>query len=256
MKARSLGRLALLELWLPVVLFVWWWIGSAHSASPFYPPLRTIMGHFVATWFGRGFLTDVLPSLANLGAGLAIALTAGVTVGLLLAISPLAGAIADPFVQFFRAIPSLALLPPLFVLLGTGVSGKIAAIAFGALWPILLNTLDGITAIDPSIRMTALSYRLPSTLVIGYVLMPGALPQIAAGIRTSLSIGVILMVGSEMFAATRGLGHFVIVAQQTFAIADLWSGILLLGIVGYLLNLGYGLIERRLLRWLPPLVGM
>lgn len=256
MRARSLGRLLVWELWLPVALVAWWWIGSANSTSPFYPPLATISERFAKTWFGSGFVTDVVPSLTNLAAGLSIAVVLGIGVGLLLALNPLAGAIADPFVQFFRAIPSLALLPPLFVLLGTGVTGKVVAIAFGTLWPVLLNTLDGITSIDPSVRLAARSYRIRTPLLVSSVLIPGALPQIAVGVRTSLSIGVILMVGSEMFAATEGLGHFVIVAQQTFAIADMWSGILVLGIIGYLLNLGYGLLERRLLRWRPPTTGM
>lgn len=256
MRARSLSRLLVWELWLPVVLLAWWWIGSADSTSPFYPPLSAITESFTRTWFGSGFATDIVPSLSNLVVALSIAVVLGVGVGLLLALNPLAGAIADPFVQFFRAIPSLALLPPLFVLLGTGVTGKIVAIAFGAVWPILLNTLDGIISIDPSVRLAARSYRIQTPLLISSVLIPGALPQIAIGVRTSLSIGVILMVGSEMFASTEGLGHFVIVAQQTFAIADMWSGILVLGIIGYLLNLGYGLIERRLLRWRPPATGM
>lgn len=255
-RARSLGRLVLWELWLPAALITWWLIGSASSDSPFYPPLSEILGHFRDTWFGHGFVADAVPSLRNLAIGLAVALVVGVGVGLLLALSALAEAIADPFIHFARAIPSLAILPALFVILGFGPDGKILAIAFGSVWPILLNTLDGIHAIDPELRRTAHSYRVPTRLQIVTLLLPGAVPQIAVGIRTSLSIGVILMVGSEMFAATEGLGHFVIVSQQTFAIADMWSGILLLGCIGYLLNLGYGLLERRLLRWQPPTTGI
>jgi ABC-type nitrate/sulfonate/bicarbonate transport system permease component len=255
--ARPLGWLRALvrELWLPAALITWWALGSAHSHSPYYPPLSQIWDHFRHTWFGPGFRADAVPSLRNLAIGLAIAVVLGVAVGLCLALSPLLGAIADPFVQFARAIPSLAVLPALFVILGFGASGKVVAIAFGAIWPVLLNTLDGIHSIDPQLRITARSYRLPTHLVITKVLLPGAFPQIAVGIRTSLSIGVILMVGSEMFAATSGLGHFVIVSQQTFASADMWSGILFLGCIGYVLNLGYGLVERRMLRSRPPLSG-
>ncbi len=171
--------------------------------------------------------------------------------GLLLALFPLAADIADPFLQFFRAIPALAVLPALFIVFGTGSTGNVAAIAFGAVWPILLNTLDGIRSIDPSIRLVARSYRIRTPLLVTQVLLPGAMPQITVGIRTSLAIGVVIMVGSEMYVSTAGIGHFVIVAQQTFAIADMWSGILLLGIIGYVLNLGYGVIERWLLRWQP-----
>lgn len=251
MTARSFLRSALVELWLPVLIVLAWYIGSETSKSVFFPPLSKIMASFTTTWFGPGFATDVVPSLSNLAAGLGIALVVGVLAGLTLALSPYLAAVADPFLQFFRAIPALAVLPALFIVFGTGAEGKVVAIAFGALWPILLNTLDGIRSIDPSIRLVSRSYRLSRPLLIFQVLLPGALPQITVGIRTSLAIGVVMMVGSEMYVSTAGIGHFVILAQQTFALANMWSGILLLGIIGYLLNVGYGFIERFLLRWQP-----
>ena len=244
-------RIAALELWLPVVIVAIWWFGSASSASVFFPPLSKILASFAETWFGPGFAQDVIPSLANLAAGIAIALVVGIALGLILALFPTAGEIADPFLQFFRSIPALAVLPAVAILWGIGPSGKIAAIAFGAVWPVLLNTLDGVRSIDPSIRLVARSYRISRPLLVSRVLLPGALPQITVGVRTSLAIGVVLMVGSEMYASVAGIGHFVILAQQTFAIADMWSGILLLGIIGYLLNVGYSGIERYLLRWQP-----
>jgi len=249
-KVRML-RHAALELWLPLVVVVAWFFASASSTSVFFPPLSKILGAFAETWFGEGFVRDIVPSLSNLFAGLAIALVIGITAGLLLALFPTAGQVADPFLQFFRSIPALAVLPALFILWGIGPSGKIVAIAFGALWPILLNTLDGVRSIHPSIRLVARSYRITGALLVFRVLLPGALPQITVGIRTSLAIAVVMMVGSEMYVSTAGIGHFVILAQQTFAITDMWSGILLLGIVGYVLNLGYGLIEHFLLRWQP-----
>lgn len=251
MRALSGIRLVVWELWLPVALVVAWYLGSASSQSPYFPPLSRIWDAFERNWFGPGFGHDVIPSLTNLALGLMVALVVGVGAGLLLALFPLAAEIADPFLQFFRAIPALAVLPALFIVFGTGSSGNVAAIAFGAVWPILLNTLDGIRSIDPSIRLVARSYRIRTPLLVRQVLLPGAMPQITVGIRTSLAIGVVIMVGSEMYVSTAGIGHFVIVAQQTFAIADMWSGILLLGMIGYLLNVGYGLIERWLLRWQP-----
>lgn len=251
MRTSSISRLLLLELWLPVLLVAAWFVGSASSKSPFFPSLSRILTSFVDTWFGPGLVEDVVPSLSNLAVGLIVAVVVGITAGLVLALFPFAAEVADPFLQFFRAIPALAVLPALFILSGTGPSGKMAAIAFGAVWPVLLNTLDGIRSIDPSIKLVARSYRISSALLIFRVLLPGALPQITVGIRTSLAIGVVLMVGSEMYVSTSGIGHFVILAQQTFATADMWAGILLLGIIGYLINLGYGVIERFLLRWQP-----
>jgi ABC-type nitrate/sulfonate/bicarbonate transport system permease component len=81
------------------------------------------------------------------------------------------------------------------------------------------------------------------------VMLPAASPQIFAGMRTSLSLALILMVISEMVASTNGIGYFVLQSQRTFAIPEMWSGILLLGILGYVLNGAFVLIERRVLRW-------
>jgi ABC-type nitrate/sulfonate/bicarbonate transport system permease component len=81
------------------------------------------------------------------------------------------------------------------------------------------------------------------------VTLPAASPQIFAGMRLSLSLALILMVISEMVASTNGIGYFVLQSQRAFAIPEMWSGILLLGILGYVLNAAFTLVERRVLRW-------
>jgi ABC-type nitrate/sulfonate/bicarbonate transport system permease component len=83
------------------------------------------------------------------------------------------------------------------------------------------------------------------------VRLPAAAPQILAGARTSLSIAVVLVVVSEISGATRGIGFFVLAAQRNYAITNMWTGMLVLGIVGYLLNLIFRVIEARLLHWHP-----
>jgi ABC-type nitrate/sulfonate/bicarbonate transport system permease component len=81
------------------------------------------------------------------------------------------------------------------------------------------------------------------------VILPAALPQVFAGLRISLSIAIIVMVVSEMVASTDGIGFFILESQSSFAIPEMWSGILLLGLLGYALNYGFTLVERRVLRW-------
>jgi ABC-type nitrate/sulfonate/bicarbonate transport system permease component len=119
-------RLLAWELWLPILIVVVWYFGSESSKSPYFPPLSRIWKAFVDNWFGPGFAHDVVPSLTNLAFGLAVALVVGVGAGLLLALFPLAADIADPFLQFFRAIPALAVLPALFIVFGTGSTGNVA----------------------------------------------------------------------------------------------------------------------------------
>jgi ABC-type nitrate/sulfonate/bicarbonate transport system permease component len=152
-------------------------------------------------------------------------------------------------VEFLRAIPPPALLPIAIVVLGVGNSMKVALIAGGCVWPILLNTIDGVAGVDPVLRDTAGAYRVTRRDRLVHVVLPAASPQIFAGIRLAVSLALILMVISEMVAGTNGIGHFILESQRTFDIPQMWSGILLLGILGYALNGVTVLIERRVLRW-------
>jgi ABC-type nitrate/sulfonate/bicarbonate transport system permease component len=208
-----------------------------------------VFERFGQVWFRAGFVQHVLPSLSNLALGFLIALVLGIAIGTLLALLPTLDLLLDPFLQFFRALPSIALLPLLMMLLGTSDVSKIALIAYGAFWPILLNTVDGIKAIPPELRQTARSYRLTPYCYLTRVLMPGAYPQASIGIRLSLSIALVLMVGSELYGSSRGIGYFVIDAKNRFFVADMWAGVILLGIIGYLISIGYNALERRMLRW-------
>ena len=151
--------------------------------------------------------------------------------------------------EFLRAIPPPALLPFAILVIGVGNSMKVFIIAFVCIWPILLNTIAGVTGVDPTLLETTRVYGISRRDRLWRVMLPAASPQIFAGMRTSLSLALILMVISEMVASTNGIGYFVLQSQRTFAIPEMWSGILLLGILGYTLNGAFVLIERRVLRW-------
>jgi len=172
-----------------------------------------------------------------------------VLVGIPLGLSRTARRAASPIVEFLRAIPPPALLPPAIVVIGVGNAMKVLIIAFVCLWPVLLNTIDGITGIDPTLNDTARVYGVRGADRLRRIVLPAAAPQIFAGMRTSLSLAVILIVISEMVASTYGIGFFVLQSQRSFAIAEMWSGILVLGILGYLLNLLFALAEGRVLAW-------
>jgi ABC-type nitrate/sulfonate/bicarbonate transport system permease component len=106
-----------------------------------------------------------------------------------------------------------------------------------------------VTGIDPTLRDTARVYGVKGSGLLRRIILPAASPQIFAGMRTSLSLALILMVISEMVASTNGIGFFVLQSQRSFAIPEMWSGILLLGLLGYLLNVVFVLVERRVLAW-------
>jgi ABC-type nitrate/sulfonate/bicarbonate transport system permease component len=247
MRRRVLGTA--LELAVPLAILALWAVLSADSETYYFPPLTDILDTFADTWLFERVGSDVVPSLVRLGLGYGIACVAAVALGLALGLSrPLRRAL-DPTVQFLRSVPPPALLPFGILVLGVGTSMKVFIIAFVCVWPVLLNTIDGVAGVDTTLRETATVYAVPPRDRLLRVTLPAASPQIFAGMRTSLSLALILMVISEMVASTNGIGYFVLQSQRSFAIPEMWSGILLLGILGYVLNAIFLLVERRVLRW-------
>ncbi|GAA1400291.1 ABC transporter permease [Pseudonocardia kongjuensis] len=247
---RSTRTLGLgLEVTVPVLLLVAWAVASLGSESFYFPPLTDILRAFGDTWLFDRVGSDVVPSLSRLFAGYLIAVVAAVGTGVALGLSDTARRMCDPVVQFLRAVPPPVLIPAGILVLGVGSTMKVALIAFVCFWPILLNTVDGVAGVDPTLRETARSYRIPRGEYLRRVVLPSASPQIFAGARVSLSIAVIMMVVSEMVASTEGIGYFVLQSQRTYAITEMWSGIFLLALLGYALNGLFLLVERRALRW-------
>jgi ABC-type nitrate/sulfonate/bicarbonate transport system permease component len=238
-----------LEIAVPLALLGLWALWSSGSDTYYFPPLTDILSTFADTWLFERVGSDVVPSLVRLGLGYAIACAIAIAVGLALGTSYRLHRALDPAVQFLRAIPPPALLPFGILVLGVGPAMKVFIIAFVCLWPVLLNTIDGVAGLDVTARETSRVYGISGRDRLLHVTLPAAMPQIFAGMRTSLSLALILMVISEMVASSNGIGYFVLQSQRTFAITEMWSGILLLGILGYVLNAGFVLVERRVLRW-------
>jgi ABC-type nitrate/sulfonate/bicarbonate transport system permease component len=245
---RALRRLAA-TLALPALLVAFWWWASEGSTSFYLPPLRQILAVFPQVWTVDRLETDVLPSLARLAAGYLLAAAGGIGVGVLIGRSRVLRGIAEPGLEFFRAIPPPVLVPVLMLFAGIGNQMKIIVIATGALWPILLNTVEGVRAVDPVLVDTARAYRISGMRRLRKLTLPAAGPQIFAGLRQAVSIAIILMVISEMFAANEGLGFAIIQFQRSFAIPEMWSGTILLGLIGFGLAWAFRVVERRVLFW-------
>ena len=247
-RTRRLLELAL-EIAVPIALVAVIWAYTASSETFYFPPLSDVFDRFADTWLFERVGSDVWPSLRRIAFGYTIAVAIGIAAGTALGSSRTLRRATAPIVEFLRSIPPPALIPFAIVVIGIGDDMKVFIIAFVCLWPILLNTIDGVTSVDPTLRETTRVYGISPRDRMRRVMLPAASPQIFAGMRTSLSLALILMVISEMVASTNGIGYFVLQSQRTFAIPEMWSGILLLGILGYTLNGAFVLIERRVLRW-------
>lgn len=245
----TIGQNTAYALGLPILLVVIWGVWATVSPERFFPPPMTIVEAFVDTWIGARLWNDVLPSLGRLFFGVLFSIAVGVGAGIVIGRVRWLRELLNPMLEFFRAVPPPVLIPIIAVLLGPTDAMKITVIVVGAIWPVLLNTIDGVRATDSVMTETARSFSLTRAEQLRYLVLPAASPRIMAGVRQALSIALILMVISEMFYSSSGLGYQIVYFQRNYLIAQMWSGILLLGLIGVLLAAIFGVVERRVLRW-------
>jgi len=234
---------------LPVLLVLLWWASTLGAVNFFVPTPAALVQKFAQTWFGPRFFSDVLPSIGRLLVGVVAAIAIGVVGGVVIGSVRWLRALLEPTLEFFRAIPPPVLVPVLMLLMGITDSMKIAVIISGCVWPVLLNTIEGVRAVDGVLSDSAHTYGISGWARVRYLVLPSASPQILAGVRQSLSLGLILMVISEMFASSSGLGFTIVQFQRSFAIPEMWSGIVVLGLLGVTMSFIFQWAERNILRW-------
>lgn len=237
------------QIWLPVLLVIIWFVASASSTNPFLPPLSRIWESFIIELQSGGLAANFIASMRNIAAGLFLGVLVGVVLGMVIGKSRVLRAIFNPYLQFARSVPQVALVPIIIGALGITALPKIWAIGFACIWPVLLNTVDGVRAIDPGVRDLVRSYRINRKLELFKVVIPAAMPQMMAGIRIALSVAVVVMVVSEIYGATEGLGYFINYSKGLFQPQSTWMGTLLVGLIGYLLSVLFLFIEKRALHW-------
>ncbi|MFI0374125.1 ABC transporter permease [Actinomadura sp. 1N219] len=249
---------ALLRIAPVAVVILLWQVATVRAASPFFPPPADIVVRMRELWFSApvsdGLLTgrfwsDTGPSLMRALSGWLLGAAIGVAFGLIAGRSTRAAGYVDPPVNFLRSLPKPALVPVFLLVFGAGDAMRIGMITFGCIWPVLLNTMQGVRSVDPMYLQTVSAFRIPARTRLARVIIPAALPKIVAGMRVTLSLSLILMVLSEWLLADSGLGHFLINAQRTFEVIDVWAAIVLLGLLGYGLNVLFLATERRVLAW-------
>lgn len=240
---------------LPIILIAAWWFASAGSTNFLNPPLGTIVDQFWPTWFSGAtfeqtrFYLDVLPSIGRVLIGFGIALVVGILLGVLIGTFRPVRAFVEPVLEFFRAIPPPVLVPIFMLFMGIGPEMRITVIVLGSIWPILLNTVEGVRSVDSVLKDTASSYRFSGWGRFRKLILPGAAPQIVTGARQALPLAIIMMVISEMFAGKDGLGFMIVSFQRSFAIPQMWGGVILLGVLGVVLSLIFRVITGFILKW-------
>ncbi|MFV0375148.1 ABC transporter permease [Microbacterium sp.] len=243
------GLLISTELLVPVLLLVIWWVASAGSTNTFLPPLQAILERLVTVVGTPQFWGDLGSSVGNLLLSFVLACVIGVLLGIFLGTVRWLSWLVEPTIHFFRAIPPVALVPIFVSLIGFGNETRLLSITLSAVFPVLISTIDGIHATDPDRTSVGMIYRLGWWDRIVTVALPEASPRIFSGMQVSLITAFVVMVASEMLGSSSGLGARTLQAQQSFMITDMWVGILVLGILGYVATAVLSAFRQRVLRW-------
>ncbi|MBT8213832.1 MAG: ABC transporter permease [Acidimicrobiia bacterium] len=233
-----------------VVLLGLWEATSRLLSSLFFPPPSEVMQRFVAEYVtGDAVTVHVIPGLLRFGAGFVVAVLAGVGLGVVFGLRPVVREVFSPILEFGRAVPPPLVLGVFLIAFGTGSLPKIALIGFGAVWPVLFNTIEGVAAVGEDRRDIGRVFAIPKWRRLQKMILPGAGPYIFAGLRISLSIALIMMVLTEFIGATNGLGFQLVRAWRSFAYLDMWAALTMVAIIGLTVNAGLVAVEKRVLAW-------
>jgi ABC-type nitrate/sulfonate/bicarbonate transport system permease component len=183
--------------------------------------------------------------------GLGIATALAVPIGILLGSSDFAASALRIPIEFLRPIPSAALIPLLFLTLGTNLKSEVFLATFGAFWPLLVQTMYGVRDVDPVAIETARSFGVGWLERLYRITLPSSVPYIATGLRISSTVSLILAFTAELFMGTKGLGQDVNLAQSYGLEVPLYALALATGFLGVAIHVLFTTLERRALRWHP-----
>jgi ABC-type nitrate/sulfonate/bicarbonate transport system permease component len=183
--------------------------------------------------------------------GLGVATVLAVPLGIALGSSDLAAAAFRVPIEFLRPIPSAALIPLLFLTLGTTLKSEVFLAAFGAFWPLLVQTMYGVRDVDPVALDTARSFGVGRLERLYRITLPSAVPYIATGLRIASTVSLILAFTAELFMGLPGLGQEVNYVYNYGLEAQLYAYAIATGFLGVAIHLFSSAVERRALRWHP-----
>jgi len=183
--------------------------------------------------------------------GLALATTVAVIVGILMGTyKPVYDAL-KVIVEFLRPIPSVAMIPLAILFFGLGATMRISVITYAAFWPLLINTIYGVRAIDPQALDVARNFGITGYEALWRVTLPSALASIATGFRVSATIALVVTITTELIAGNSGIGFYISQMEQANRLPPMYAAIILTGILGYLLNSLYFTLEHKVVFWTP-----
>jgi len=235
-----------------LTLIVWQILWSAKKLSPlFMSGPSAIAVRFWQDLTHGHLLDDLAYSGKNFAVGFALAAVAGIVLGVIIGWYRKIEMITAPFTNALYATPRVAMVPLIIIWFGIGMWSKVFIVFISAFFPILINTIGGIQAVDRDLLRAARAFCATDRQIFTTVAIPGAVPFILTGIRQGVALGLIGVVVGEMFGGSKGIGFMVAYGGQTFATDTLFVGVLIICFAGIVMSAAAEALEKRFSRWRP-----
>jgi ABC-type nitrate/sulfonate/bicarbonate transport system permease component len=234
-----------------VAALVLWWIVTAFGLMDkvLLPPPVEVAGAFWRSLWDGTLAMHVGISLLRVLEGFLIALLIAVPVGVLMGSSQVARGLVEPIVELLRPIPPIAMIPLAILWFGIDELSKVLIIAYGAFFPILLNTIAGFQEVDRTHVRAAQTLGASRLQIFRDVVLRSAYPFIVVGARLGMGMAFIVLVAAELIASSAGLGYLINDGRYSFRTDQIFLGMISIGILGFMLNKGLLEAERHLLKW-------
>lgn len=235
----------------PLILFALWQLACMSGLFPaqvLVPPFqvgRTLWALASTGELGR----HVGESMMRLAIGFVIGASAGLVFGTVIALSRLAEAAFAPFFFGLWQVPVIAFVPVLVIFLGIDESFKITIVALAAFFPVALAAFDGVRGVPKAWFEVARVYRTRLPDLIGRILVPATIPAVLTGLRVALTRAWVVLIAAELLAADSGIGQMMEMGRQMFQMDVVLAGVVVSGLIGFLLDRGAKAIERSATRW-------
>lgn len=226
-----------------------WELAASNTSRLVMATLQDIWDSFTKL-VGSGALgTDVAATLEAFAIGVVIASVGGILIGLFMATNQVIFDLLDPWVSALRSTPLITIAPLFIVEFGITTTAKVAVVVLVAIFPVIINTADGIRTADRALIEGAYAFGANRVQVFRNVLIPSAVPFIVSGLRLAISLGLVGEVVAEFFGARAGLGFMVFQASQTFDTGTVFLGVFILAAIGVILTKGMYRLERKIAPW-------
>lgn len=245
------ARERLLGIASPIVLLVVWEVAARlhFIDTRFFPAPSSVIAVLIEMLRSGELISNTLVSLRRLALGTLIGGVPALVLGIAMGLNRWVRAVFDPLIAATYPIPKSAILPLALLIFGLGEASKIFMVAVGVFFPVVINSTTGVLGISSIYLDVGRNYKANRWKTFWTIALPGALPVIMSGFKLGIGIGLILIAIAEMIGAKSGLGYMIWTAWETFSVEQMYVGLFMIALIGFVLTVVLNELERYIIPW-------